>query len=401
MRAILGLVLPLLVAPFAGCGDDDDVTNSPCALCPAGGGGAAGAGPAGAGAGGAPLTGTPEVGRTVWEAGLTNPWDIAFLPADQGALIAERPGRVSLRSAAGVRTPVAGPDDVIANGEGGLLGLTIDPEFATNRLVYTCYSHRGEGNDNRVVRWRLSDDGARLEQRNDLITGMPYSTGRHSGCRLLFGADGLLYVGTGDAAQGRNPQNLQSLGGKVLRVTREGEAAPGNPQVDGKDPRIFTYGHRNIQGLAEQAGTGRVYSGEHGPDVDDEINLVQAGKNYGWAPPPPYDESVPMTDLDQFPDAASAVWSSGRPTTALSGLAFLRGAAWRDWDGLLVGAELKNRRLRLLRIDAAGTGSSEVRELCAEQAVRLRTPVMGPDGALYVATDAKPGGDEIWRLAPQ
>jgi aldose sugar dehydrogenase len=409
MRAKSLLALPLLVLPFAACGDDDDdVTNTPCGLvCQGAGGGPSspsvgGCEPAAAGgAGGASSGGQPKVRRTIWLSGLQNPWDIAFLPGDQGALISERPGRVSLRSAAGVLTPVAGPDDVLARGEGGLLGLTVDPEFAANRLVYTCYSHQGDVPDNRVVRWRLSDDGARLEQRQDLVPGMPYSTGRHSGCRLLFGSDGFLYVGTGDAAQGVNPQNLQSLGGKVLRLTRDGEAAPDNPQIEGKDPRIFTYGHRNIQGLTEQAGTSRIYSGEHGPDVDDEINLVQASKNYGWAPPPPYNERVPMTDTDAFPDAVPAVWSSGRPTTALSGIAFLRGQAWRDWDGVLVGAELKNQRLRLLRLNPAGDKADEFRVLCAEQAVRLRTPVLGPDGALYVTTDAKPGGDEIWRLEPE
>jgi aldose sugar dehydrogenase len=399
MTLRLALALPLFFLPFAGCGDDDDVTNTPCTLNCVGAGGCEPDGPDA----GTPPPATPRVLRTVWLAGLQNPWDIAFLPDGAGAVVTERPGKFTLRRPDGSTAPIAGPDDVLARGEGGLLGMAIDPEFTSNRLVYACFSHQGEGegNDNRVVRFRLSDDNARLEQRVDLITGMPYSTGRHSGCRLLFASDGFLLVGTGDAAQGVNPQNLQSLGGKTLRVTRDGEAAPGNPQAEGKDPRIFTYGHRNVQGLAEQPGTGRIYSGEHGPDVDDEINLIVASKNYGWAPPPPYDESVPMTDFGAFPDAMPAAWSSGRPTTALSGIAFLRGEAWGGWDGVLVGAELKNRRLRLLRLDETGTQASELRVLCSEQAVRLRTPVMGPDGALYVATDAKPGGDEIWRLAPQ
>ncbi|HEU4533771.1 MAG TPA: PQQ-dependent sugar dehydrogenase, partial [Polyangiaceae bacterium] len=191
MRLLLSLALPLLCLPFAACGDDDDsyANNLPCPTgCAGAGGGGAGGGPAG----------PPAVARTVWATGLNNAWDVAFLPDGASALISERPGRISLRDAAGVRTPVQGPDDVLARGEGGLMGMTVDPEFATNRLVYTCFSHAGEPNDNRVVRWRLSDDNARLEQRQDIITGMPYSTGRHSGCRLLFGADGFLYVGTGD-----------------------------------------------------------------------------------------------------------------------------------------------------------------------------------------------------------
>jgi glucose/arabinose dehydrogenase len=410
MRLATALGVPLTPLTFFGCGDGTRVGQTPCPLsidglpppgC-AGTGGASGAsgGPAACAADSA-APGQPELRRTVWLAGLEHPWDVAFLPTGEGALITERPGRVSLRDGAGAVRPVAGPDDVLARGEGGLLGLTLDPEFATNRLVYTCFSHRGEPNDNRVVRWRLSDDAGRLEQRLDLITGMPYSTGRHSGCRLLFGSDGYLYVGTGDAAQGANPQDVQSLGGKVLRVTRDGEAAPDNPPAEGKDPRVLTFGHRNVQGLAEQPGTGRLYSGEHGPGVDDEVNVLLAGRNYGWAPGLPYEEGVPMTDLEAFPDAVPAVWSSGRPTTALSGIAFLAGDPWGAWDGALVAAELKNRRLRVLRLDATGAGSTELRELCAEQGARLRTPVLGPDGALYVTTDDKPGGDEIWRLAPR
>ncbi|MCU0687731.1 MAG: PQQ-dependent sugar dehydrogenase [Polyangiaceae bacterium] len=447
MRAIVYFALPFLLVPFAACGDDDDAMGNGGSAGVAGKGasgggssGAAGKGAAGSsgsagqggsagtgagasgtaggsgaagsagsagqgGSGGQPLPGEPTLTRTLLLGGLSHPWDIAFLPGEQRALVTERSGKLSLVDTAGKQTPVEGPTDVLANGEGGLLGLTLDPQFATNRRVYTCFSHAAGGDgvdDTRVVRWRLSDDAARLEQRLDIVTAMPRNpSGRHSGCRLLFGADGFLYVGTGDSAQGANPQDLTSLGGKVLRVTSDGTAAPGNPDVKGKDPRVFTYGHRNIQGLALQPGTGRVYSGEHGPDVDDEINFVQAGKNYGWNPVPGYNETVPMTDLGAFPDAVSAAWSSGDPTRALSGITFLAHPSWRDWTGALVGAELKFRRLRVLKLSADGTTSTELKELFVDQAVRLRTVVLGPDGALYVATDNKPGGDEIWRVVAQ
>ena len=406
---------------FAACGSEDDPQSVCCSESSSGAssgssGGSSGTGEAGASSGGgstsgaptdaaadAPvLTGTPTVTRTVWTGSLDHPWDLAFLPGTGGALLSERNGRISRLDAAGVRSDVVGPDDVRTGGEGGLLGLTIDPEFAQNRLVYTCFSHEGTPSDNRVVRWRLSDDGTRLEQRTDLVTGMPYSTGRHSGCRLRFHA-GQLYVGTGDAARFANPQDQSSLGGKILRITRDGAAAPGNPAAEGRDPRVFTFGHRNVQGLAEQPGSDRLYSAEHGSDRDDEINLVVPGQNYGWDPGSNggYDESVPMTDLAKFPTAGQAVWTSGNPTTALSGIAFLSGAAWRDWNGALVGAELKNERLRVLRLDGAGTSSTVLGELCADQEVRLRTPVLGPDGVLYVLTDGKSGGDEIWRLTPE
>jgi aldose sugar dehydrogenase len=418
---------PLVLLPFAACGDDGDAATShggtggvsgrSGASGQGGVGGVSGQSGAGGqagvggtvgqgGAGGAPGPGGPTLTRTVWLGGLERPWDIAFLPDGQAALITERPGRVSLVPATGGQAvAVEGPGDVLASGEGGMLGMTLDPEFATNRSVYICFSHRGtpdgEPNDNRVVRFRLSDDSARLEQRADIIAGMPYSTGRHSGCRLLFGPDGFLYVGTGDAAIGTTPQDLQSLGGKTLRVTRDGAAAPGNPQAAGKDDRIFTFGHRNIQGLALQPGTERFYTGEHGPGVDDEMNLIVPGKNYGWNPSPPYNEGVPMTDLEEFPDAMVAVWSSGQPTTALAGITFLSHPSWGDWAGAIVGAELKNKRLRLLRLDEAGTSTTEITELFVAEGARLRTVVMGPEGALYVATDAKPGGDEIWRVVAQ
>ncbi len=468
MRATLALLaLPLLLAPFAACGDDDDDdtnrgtsgragaagragasgvsgaggssngsagtgTNGSAgsgsgasgSAGASGAGGSAGAGGAGGsagasgagGSGGAPLPGEPTLTKTTWVGGLSNPWDIAFLPGTQSALITERAGKVSLVDAAGNATAVAGPSDVLAVGEGGLLGLALAPKFTENRNVYTCFSHQGGGNDNRVVRWRLSDDNARLEERADIVTGMPYSTGRHSGCRLLFGTDGYLYVGTGDAAIGPVPQDTQSLGGKVLRVDRNGAAAPGNPSTNPpKDPRVFTYGHRNIQGLALQPGTGRIYSGEHGSNIEDEINLIRPGMNGGWNPvpiapgDPPYTEAtgpqqipIPMTNLS-LPNAVAPVWISTGGTYALSGITFLNHNSWRDWTGAIAGAELANRALRIIRLSEDGLSTTEL-AVRFDNVRRLRTPVLGPEGALYVATDRggdPPGSDEIWRIVAQ
>ncbi len=418
-RTRLGIAVSL-TALFAACGGDSEPNDACCTETP-GDGGATGSSSSGSsggssgaassssggssGDGGVKLTGEPVLERTVWLDGVSHPWELVFLPANDGsALLTERSGKFTYVDAAKVRHPIAGPDDIVAAGEGGLLGMTLDPDFATNRYVYTCFSSNlGAQKDNRVVRFRLKDDFTALEQRSDLVTGMPYSTGRHSGCRVkVFG--GLLYVGTGDAAQYANPQNLNSLGGKVLRVALDGSAAPGNPFANGGgDARVFTYGHRNVQGLAQQPGTDRIYNGEHGSSVDDEVNLIIGGRNFGWDPGSAggYDESVPMTDLEKFPTATPPVWASGNPTTALSGITFLQGGAWRDWEGALVGAELKNTRLRVLQLDAAGNTATDLKELYAEQKQRLRTPVMGPDGSLYVLTGGKPGGDEIWRITPQ
>ncbi|MES2522918.1 MAG: PQQ-dependent sugar dehydrogenase [Gemmatimonadota bacterium] len=347
----------------------------------------------------------PVVDRTVLLSGLSNPWDLQFLP-NGDLLFTERAGRVRLRRANGAVVQVAQISDVVASGEGGLLGLTLDREFASNRLLYTCFSsNRGGANDHRVVRWRLSDDGTGLENRTDIITGLPWgSNGRHSGCRPRFGPDGFLWVGTGDAANGANPQNLGSLGGKVLRVTRDGAPAAGNPVivVNGvtADARIYTFGHRNVQGVAFRPSDGAVFVTEHGPSFDDEATRLIAGGNGGWNPVPGYNESVPMTDLARYPDAMRPAWKSGAPARGVSGATFITGANWRGWNGALAVAQLVGAKLVVLGLNADGSLASET-NVFADLGVRLRVPVMGPDGALYIATDVGGGNGAIWRVAPR
>jgi glucose/arabinose dehydrogenase len=253
----------------------------------------------------------------------------------------------------------------------------------------------------RVVRWRVEEGYTGLTDRTDIVTGMPVNTegqlGRHSGCRPRFGPDGHLWVGTGDAAVGTVPQDPGSLGGKVLRVTRSGAGAPGNP--GGRlDPRIYTFGHRNVQGLAFRPGDGAAFGAEHGPDRDDEVNRLVAGGNYGWDPVPGYNESVPMTDTRKFPGAQRAVWSSGAPPIAPSGATFLTGARWEGWQGALVLACLRGEQLRVLAPDDAGRLT--VQETAITGRGRLRTPVQGPDGDLYLTTDAGGGTGRILRVTP-
>ncbi len=343
----------------------------------------------------------PTLDRAVFVSGLSNPWDLAFLPNGE-MLITERPGRLRLRRANGDLITVAQPTDVVLGGEGGMLGMTIDPQFATNRFVYTCHSSNAGGStDNRLVRWTLSADGSALGSRRDIVTGLPYANGgRHSGCRPRFGADGQLWLGTGDAAVGTNAQDVTTLGGKVLRITRDGAPAPGNPSISGGDARIYTYGHRNVQGIAFQPGTGAPFSIEQGSSVDDEVNKLVAGSNAGWNPVPGYNESVPMTDLTRYPSAMKAVWSSGSPARGTSGGGFISGAAWKAWDGALVIGQLSGTRLMVLTFDAAGALKAAT-PLYASLGVRLRTPVQGPDGSLYVTTDVGNGGGQVWRITPQ
>jgi glucose/arabinose dehydrogenase len=198
-------------------------------------------------------------------------------------------------------------------------------------------------------------------------------------------------VGTGDAANGTNPQDTASLGGKVLRVDRfTGAAAPDNPF----GLRWYTLGHRNVQGLAFRPGSGTPYSIEHGTSRDDEVNLLVRAGNYGWDPTPGYNESKPMT----FPGGIPAVWSSGAPTIATSGAVFLQGPQWRDWDGQLAMCALAGAQLRVIQLDGSGT------VLLAQSVAltgfgRLRTPVQGPDGNLYVTT-SNGVNDQILRVTP-
>jgi glucose/arabinose dehydrogenase len=288
--------------------------------------------------------------------------------------------------------------DVKNQGEGGLMGLAVDPLFSSNRFIYTCMASSISGtNDVRVVRWTVNAGYTALTNRLDIITGIPWSTGRHSGCRPRFGPDGYLWVGTGDAAVGTNPQNKQSLGGKVLRVDRNGAGAPGNPGGEFL-PQIYTYGHRNVQGIAFRPSDGAAFSVEHGTGCDDEVNRLVAGGNYGWDPVPGYDETRPMTDLVKFPTAVPPVWSSGCPTIAPSGATFVNGPiAWNGWNNQLAMAVLKGTELRVLGT-YDGNDQPESQWVRIEDQGRLRSVVQGPDGSLYIAQDANLG--KILKVTP-
>ena len=332
--------------------------------------------------------------------GLDKPWDIAWLP-NGTALVTERPGRLNvyvdgLGSAPFIITPT---DVVSTGGEGGMLGLEVDPLFASNGYVYVCMaSDLGGSNNVRVVRYELAvPNGDSLIDRTDIVIDMPHndaSNGRHSGCRPRFGPDGYLWVGTGDAAVGTNPQDDSSLGGKVLRIDRNGTAAAGNPG----GLRWFSKGHRNIQGMAFRSSDDLGVSAEHGPDVDDELNLLVTG-NFGWDPVPGYDESVPMTDLGKFPSAIEAIWSSGSPTLAICGADFIEGAQWANWNGALAVATLKAQHLHIYFVDAAGDVTDGGRWIDGDEG-RLRTPRMGPDGFLYITTDGGGTSGKVLRVGP-
>ncbi|WP_369774551.1 PQQ-dependent sugar dehydrogenase [Saccharopolyspora cebuensis] len=340
--------------------------------------------------------------------GLENPWDIGFLPGGR-ALVTERSGGLTLLDGltpGATATPVqADFGDLAVGGEGGLMGLLPHPDFATNRLFLTCQNH---AEDVRVITWRLAEDGSRADRVGEpLLTGLPVNpSGRHSGCRPALAEDGALLLATGDAARPDVPQDRTSLGGKVLRMDVDtGAPLPDNPFADSPNPAerlVYSYGHRNPQGVAVRPG-GQVFIAEHGPDVDDEINPLRAGGNYGWDPSrggteDSYDESVPMTDLNRFPDAVPAVWSSGSPTEAIAGAGFLTGPQWGALDGVLAVPALKGSKLLLFRLAEDGRVEqvSVPPELDGTHG-RLRTLRQGPDGAAYVTTD-NGTDDEVLRI---
>lgn len=332
--------------------------------------------------------------------GLDHPWDVAFLPGGQ-LIFTERNGKISALEN-GVASQIAVINDVKASGEGGLMGLAVDPDFAANHFIYTCYT---TSSDVRVVRWKISEDGDELTDKKPIVTGIFSGSGnRHQGCRIAFGPDGYLWIGTGDAASaGQNPQtpqNPKSLAGKILRVDREGKAVPGNLGAP-FDDRIYSYGHRNVQGIAflpSPYGDVPGYSTEHGSTIDDEINVLKKG-NFGWDPDVAYTErGVPMTDIHKFPDAIEATWRSGSPTHAPSGLAILSGEKWKGWNGALAVAMLKDQCLEVILLDKAGKVTKDLRILT--EYGRLRDAELAPDSSLYISTDNGNNKDKIFRVVP-
>lgn len=331
--------------------------------------------------------------------GLSRPWDVVFLP-DTTLLFNERSGSVS-KIVAGEKVIIARIPDVYAVGEGGLTGLALDADFVKNRYLYTCMNSQVAGRvDVRLVRWRLNEAASSLGERKDIVTSIPSNrSGRHSGCRVRSASDGTLWVGTGDAAVASHPQSPQSLGGKILHVNREGEAVSGNMSPP-FDPRIFSYGHRNVQGIVlfdRPEGDVYGYSVEHGSDRDDEVNILKKG-NFGWAPRVTYVEAgIPMTDLSRFPDAVSAVWSSGFPTIAPSGATQLKGEKWGSWENAVAMAVLKGKHVRIMTFDSSHKLLSEKTNIT--EFGRIRSTALAPDGSMYLTTD-NGNNDKIIQIMP-
>lgn len=343
--------------------------------------------------------------RTV-VSGLDHPWDIAFLPGGDMLYTEREDGDIWWRGTDGAKRVVAHPADLWVAGETGLMSIAVADDFADTRAFWTCQGANTSsgGHDVQVVRWRLNEAATDADRVSTILQGLPTTSGRHGGCRLEFGAEGALYIGTGEAATTTAAQDKTSGGGKVLRVRRStGAGWAGNP-YDGSSNamkrRVFTYGHRNVQGLALR-GDGRVWSAEHGTYRDDEVNLLRAGGNYGWDPAPDYDNPGPMTDFSLPGRQVGARWKSGNPTLAISGATWLTGKRWQGYRGRLVLAALKNSSVRMLRFAGNDFQGMVTPPALDGDYGRLRTAVVGPHNALYFTTDNGAGNDRILKVTPR
>ncbi|CAM3700306.1 PQQ-dependent sugar dehydrogenase [Nocardioides zeicaulis] len=331
---------------------------------------------------------------------LQHPWDVQQAPGGR-LLVTERDrARVSVVRHGKRRTLADLAGQVWVSGETGLMSLALDP---ASRTVWACHGSSVGGNHVQVTRWRADPRWKRLSHPRTVLTGLPSSSGRHGGCRLLLDRDSdALVVGTGDAAVGTNPRDLDSLGGKTLRVHRfTGEPMADNPFADATTARrfVWTYGHRNVQGLA-QRDDGTLWSVEQGSYRDDEVNLLVPGGDYGWNPVPGYDESVPMTDQSLPGEQQDARWSSGDPTLATSGGAWVHGRQWGALDGTLAVAALKASRVVFLRFDDQGTLQWVRSPKALQQLGRLRSVTSARSGDLLVTTD-NGTDDRVLRVTPR
>lgn len=372
---------------------------------------------------------TPQLDRTVVMSRLASPWDLAFTP-DGAMLFTEKCLGLSVRDSSGNTRRLFGAtgsvlvaSDLFCPGQSGMNGVAVDPEFATNRFIYVYMaSNLSSPATNRVVRLTVDAGYTTVSNRTDIVTNLALKNaannwggqGMHSGGRIRFHpTEGFLYVTSGDNHNGTLPQDLTRLGGKVLRINRDGTAAAGNNTPAGGDAKIFTFGHRNVQGIAFRPSTGQPFSCEHGPGHTDEVTPLVAGGNGGWDPKPAagvtcadnycgYTSNntsgtpTSMTDLGKFPNAMRPAWTNNGNSQGMGPCTFLSGSQWSAWDGALAVGIMGGNRLDVLQLDSGGSATS-ASTVSGLPSARVRSLVQAPDGSLYIATDE----GEIWRIVPR
>lgn len=385
-----------------------------------------------------------------------SPWDMAFLP-DGTMFFTEKCKGVSVRLPSGTVNALLGVgdssgyatvrDDLFCDGQAGVQGLAIDPDFETNRFIYVYASSKGPnrtygGYNNIVMRMKVDAPLAAVSDIVEIINDIGYKPaasahpfggpGAHNGGRIRFSpGDGFLYVLTGDNHSGEGPQHPTQIRGKVLRVDRDGNAAADNNPPAGFDKRIFAYGFRNPQGIAFRPGTHEPFISENGPWHSDEVTKLVNGGNGGWDPadnrngrgdcpdgycgyspnqmgamaPAERSAFMPMTDLNAFPDALKPAWNNNGLSQGMCGSVFLVGSHWKEWEGRLavgyagigIHGTPTGNRIDILDISADGLSSTREELLWPTFAGRFRHVSLGPDNALYVADE---GGGMIYRVTP-
>jgi glucose/arabinose dehydrogenase len=374
---------------------------------------------------------------------LDNPWDMAFL--DDGTMFfTEKCLGLSVLLGSGEVRQLLGmsdsegyastADDLFCEGQAGMMGVAVDPDFDTNRRVYVySTSKMSNPHTNRLIRLVVNEDFTNVSDRTDIVDDVPYKMaasdhpfggpGAHNGGRVRFNpGDGYLYLTTGDNHNGEVPQSPTLMGSKVIRIDTDGNAAPDNAPPEGFDKRTYTYGHRNVQGIAFHPATNTPIVAEHGPWHSDEITVLVNGGNGGWDPRPNmagrgdcpdnycgyspnqmegmnrYERAayMPMTDFDTYPDAMPPVWDNNGWSQGTSSAAFLVGEQWGDWNGAMVvgimgigfGGTPIGQRIDVIQFSADGNSVVDVTEMTLPmEPGRFRSVVLGPDGSLYAAVD--------------
>jgi len=395
----------------------------------------------------------PVLSTDVVAAKLDSPWDMSFLK-DGTMFFTEKCKGLSVRTASGAINKLHGMNgttgyasasaDLFCDGQAGMMGVEVDPDFAKNRYLFV-YSSSNLNNKqvNRVMRFKVGNDFKSVSDSTDIVSDIGYKPkaskhpfggpGAHNGGRIRFSpADGFLYVTTGDNHLGIGPQSSTIIAGKVLRIDRDGKAAADNKPPAGFDSRIYTYGHRNPQGIAFRPGDSRPFTAENGPWHSDEVTALENGGNAGWDPRPnmagrkdcpddycgyspnqmgamdPKERSafMPMTDLKTYPKAMKPAWNNNGLSQGMFCNTFLSGKKWKDWDGQMVvgyagigihGTPVGNR-LEVLKISSDGLKATKTDVSWPTATGRFRACTLGPDGNLYVALEDQ---GNIIRVTPQ
>jgi glucose/arabinose dehydrogenase len=334
--------------------------------------------------------------------GLKNVWSMAFLP-DGRMLVTERPGNMRIVDADGkVGAPLAGLPDIYAQGQGGLLDVVLAPDFATSKRIYFSYSEPGAGGNSTAVSYaRLNDD--KLENVTRVFSQQPkIDSGAHFGSRLVWAPDGTLFITLGDRyGEKDKAQTLDNHQGKVVRINADGSVPADNPFVKtaGALPEIWSFGHRNVQGAAINPLTKELWTGEHGPQGGDELNIDRAAKNYGW-PVITYGENYGGGKIGEGTHKAGMEQPVYKwvPSIATAGFIFYTGDKFPQWKNNILLASLQGQTLVRLTLDGDKIVGEE-RLLKKELGQRFRSVVQGPDGLIYLVSDESKA--KIYQLSPR